>query len=593
MSAFFPPVSAAFRDFTNRHAIGLSILSALLLCSVAADAQEADFVFRNGSVYTVTTEKPWAEAVAVSHGEIIYVGSDSEVRRHVGRRTQVIDLNHGMLLPGFIDSHTHLHGAEALLDVPLTLRGRPPQEVLASVRRYVEGHPGQKLVQGRGFIVESFLPDGPDKKMLDPIIPDRPAVFTSVDAHFMWVNSRALELAGIDTNTPDPEPGVSWFQRYPGSREPTGYVIEGAAMNMVRQALEMKGYAFESRERYLEGLKLGLPMLAAAGITTVFDAGAPEAIAYPALHELESQGQLPVRVMGSLFWRADDGDPIAHFRALQRQYHSDLVAARMIKVALDGSDNNHTAYMLDPYADDPSTHGTRLYDDAQFSDIVHRADAAKIDLHVHIVGDAAIRQALDAFAAVAAENDARDRRNTLVHVNFVHPDDIVRFRQIGVIWSSTPSWSMMTPRNVTIEHAMGGARFAQRIHRFQTPVDKGVMMNFGSDFATLQPGSVYKPLDHIEIGRTRQALGDPNFPIQPDVYERGKIADLIASYTINGAYMLRMEDKIGSIAVGKRADLVVLGQNLFDVSPYAIHSVPVMLTMMDGKVTHRAEAAAR
>ena len=358
-------------------------------------------------------------------------------------------------------------------------------------------------------------------------------------------------------------------------------------MRMVTDALAKKSFVFEPPERYFEGLRKGLPLLAAAGITSVFDAGAPEDVAYPALRRIEQQGELSVRVFGSLFWRASDPDPIKHFLALRREYHSDTLAAQMIKVALDGSDNNHTAYMLDPYADDPSTVGVPLWTKDQFNDMARRADLAGIDLHVHVVGDAAIRMALDAFALAAEQDGSRDRRNTLAHVNFAHPSDIRRFRQLGVIWSSTPSWSMMTPRNITILKAMGEPRFSERVHRFQTPVDQGVIMNIGSDFSTLQPGAVYKPLDHIEIGHTRQALGDPKFAMMPEAYERAKVADLIRAYTINGAYMLRMDDKIGSISVGKRADLVVLGKNLFDVSPYEIHNIPVRLTMMDGKVTYR------
>jgi predicted amidohydrolase YtcJ len=407
----------------------------------------------------------------------------------------------------------------------------------------------------------------------------------------MWVNSKTLELAGIDANTPDPEPGVSWFQRYPNSREPTGYVIEGKAMGMIHDALTKKGYEFESRERYVEGLAKGLPMLAAAGITSVFDAGGDVELMYPALRQLENKGQLPLRVFGSVFWgsKSPSGDTIKDYVAMRQQYHSDTLGFKMIKVAIDGSDNNHTAYMLDPYADAPDLLGTPIYTQQQFNDIARQAEAAKIDLHVHVVGDGAIREALDAFDLVE-KGVHRDRRNTLAHVNIIHPDDIDRFRTLGVIWNSTPSWSMMTPRNITIRRAMGEPRFSERFHRFQTPANDGVIMNIGSDFATLQPGAVYKPLDHIEIGHTRQALGDPTFDMMPEAKERGSLTELIRAYTINGAYMLRMEDKIGSISVGKRADLVVFDKNLFEVPAYAIHTVPVRMTMMDGKVTYSAAA---
>lgn len=574
---------------------GACLLSAALAAPASARAAHADFVFRNGAVYTVTTEKPWAEAVAVSKGTIVYVGSDKDVQSLIGSKTQVIDLQKGMLLPGFVDSHVHISGSAAFFDASLTLRGATPDEVLAAVRKYVDEHPEENMIRGRGFIVESFLPDGPNKQMLDKIVPDRPAVIRSIDGHFMWVNSKALELAGITRDTPEPQPGKSWFQRDPATGEPNGYVIEDKAMMMILKALEAKGFAFETPERLAGGLKRGLPALASMGITTVFDAGSREQDFYPVLHRMEKKGELPVRVFGSYRIRPGDeeaADHVAGFLKLKRDYHSDLLAARMMKVFLDGSDNNHTAFMLDAYVDDPTTHGEPLWSKETFNSLLTRADAAGIDLHIHAVGDATIRMALDGFALAAGTNGSRDRRNALTHVNFTHPDDIVRFRQLGVIWNSTLAWKMMSPRNITIEKAMGEKRFAERIHRVQTPIDMGVIMNFSSDAGSGLPGAWDKPLDHIEIGHTRQALGDPTFRVQPDINERGKIADLIRGYTINGAYMLRMEDKIGSISVGKRADLVVLGKNLFEVSPYEIHTVPIRLTMMDGKVTHRAEAAA-
>jgi predicted amidohydrolase YtcJ len=578
--------------------IALSTLyTVLVFPAVAASAQPADFVFRNGAVYTVTNEKPWAEAVAVAGGRIVYVGTNSEVVAYIGKNTQVIDLAKGMLLPGFVDAHAHLSGLAGLFDVPLTLRGKQAPDVLAVVRKYVAEHPDERLIRGSGFIVEDFLPDGPNKRMLDTMIPDRPAVMRSIDGHYMWVNSRTLQLAGINANTPDPEPGVSWFQRFPNSREPTGFVIEGKAIAMVIEALQKQGFPFESRERLLKGLTKGLPIVAAAGITTVFDAGAPrnESDFYSTLQELESRHELPVRVFGAHILSKGyepDRDPIQDFNALRRQYHSDTLAAQMIKVVLDGSDNDHTAYMLEPYADNPQTRGQPLWPLAAFNDLVQRADVAGIDLHIHVVGDAAIRMALDAFAHAAEQDGSRDRRNTLAHVNFIHPDDIPRFRQLGVIWNSTPAWNMMSPRNITILHAMGEPRFSERVHRVQAAVEQGVIMDFGSDLESVHPGSIYRPLDQMEIGRTRQALGNPEFPVMPEVSQRMTIAELIRCYTINGAYMLRMEDQIGSISVGKRADLVVLEKNLFDVSPYAIHADPIRLTMMNGTVTYRAEDAA-
>jgi predicted amidohydrolase YtcJ len=565
----------------------------LVAFSAALAAEPADFVFHNAAVYTVTTEKPWAAAVAVTGDRIVFVGNDREARAYIGKRTQVVDLAHGMLLPGFVDSHAHISSLATIFDPALTLRGQPPEAVLAALRQYVKSHPNEKMVRGGDWILESFLPNGPNKAMLDPILPDRPAVLMSIDGHHMWVNSKTLQLAGITKKTSDPEPGVSWFARDRDTGEPTGFVVEGKAIELVLNRLAGKGYPYETRERLAGGFEQGLPILAASGITTIFDAAAKdETDFYEILHGMEGRGQLTVRVFGAhalLSGFQANRDPIAEFAALRRSYHSDYLSVQMIKAFLDGSENNYTGYMLEPYADRPDTRGEPLWRQPDLNNLLQRADAAGIDVHMHVVGDAAARMALDAIAFATDTNGPRERRHTIAHTIFVHPDDIPRFRRVGAIWQTTPAWAQMSPRNIVVRRAMGETRFAERIYRFRAALDQGVIVTFGSDLDTVNPGAIYKPLDQMEIARTRQPLGRSDFAVMPEEGQRVNVADLIRCYTINGAYMLRMERKIGSIEVGKQADLVVLEKNLFDVSPYDIHRVPILLTMMAGKITYRAK----
>jgi len=560
--------------------------------SAALGAQPADFVFRNGAVYTVTTEQPWAGAIAVTGERIVFVGNDRDAQEYIGKKTQVIDLAHGMLLPGFVDSHAHISSLATIFDPALTLRGQPPQAVLAALRQYVSSHPHERMVRGGDWILETFLPNGPNKAMLDPILPDKPAVLMSIDGHHMWVNSKTLELAGITQKTPDPEPGVSWFARDADTGEPTGFVVEGKAIELVLNQLAKNGYPYDTRARLAAGFEKGLPILAAAGITTIFDAAAKaETDFYEILHEMERREQLTVRVFGAhalLSGFQADRDPIEEFAALRRRYHSDYLSVEMIKAFLDGSENNYTGYMLEPYADRPDTRGEPLWRQQDLNNLVQRADAAGIDVHMHVVGDAAARMALDAIAFAATTNGPRERRHAIAHTIFVHPDDIPRFRTLGAIWQTTPAWAQMSPRNIVVRRAVGETRFAERIYRFRAALDQGVVVTFGSDLDTVNPGAIYKPLEQMEIARTRQPLGRSDLEAMPEEGQRVNVADLIRCYTINGAYMLRMSKKIGSIEAGKQADLVVLGKNLFDVSPYEIHRVPILLTMMAGKITYRA-----
>jgi predicted amidohydrolase YtcJ len=570
-------------------------LLSLLLISAAATATPvapADIVLKHGSVYTVDNDLPWAEAVAVSGGRIVYVGREPGVAPYIGKQTRVIDMGGGMLLPGFIDSHAHIGTSESLFDASLTLRGRPPAEVIAVLKRYVEANPQAKMILGGGWIYEAFLPEGPTRQMIDPFIPDRPAVLKAIDGHHAWVNSKALELAGITAQTPDPLPGKSWFQRDPRTHEPTGFIVEQVAMEMLKKALIDKGYAFETRERLAKGLERAVPMLAAAGITAMFDAGMKDPKnTFDLLNEMQQRGALSVRVFGSYVFRPDlhpgitPEDAIEGFRALQRQYHTEYLGVQMIKTYLDGTETNHTAFMLEPFTDRPGFPGEPLIAQPQLNDLLQKADLAGIDVHIHVVGDAGARSALDAIEFATRQNPPRDRRHTLAHTILVDPHDIPRFRELGAVWQTTPAWAVMNDRNRTVERIVGETRFSG-IYPLQDAIDQGVVVTGGSDNTSLNPGIIYRPLDQIEIGHNRQPIDHPEERIMPRPDQRVNLPDLIRSYTLNSAYMLHREQDIGSIRVGKKADLALLEKNLFAVPRHDIHAVRVMLTMMDGKVTH-------
>jgi len=557
----------------------------LALSGSASAGQPADFVFRNGAVYTVENEQPWAAAVAVTGDHIVFVGTEAGVAKYVGNRTRVVDLAGGMLLPGFIDSHAHITASETLPDAALTFRGQPPETVVAELKRYVEQHPNDRIIRGGGWIYEAFPTEGPTKELIDPFIPDRPAVLKAIDGHNMWVNSKALEIAGITRDTPDPLPGKSWFQR-DSHGEPTGFIVEHAAMEMLWNRLGAHGYPFDSRERLTKGLEQGVPTLAAAGITTMFDAGMSDPYAtFAILHDMEKHGALTVRIYGSYIYAPESKDPVEVFKDLKRRYHTENLSVEMLKFFLDGTETNYTAFMLRPFADRPESRGEPLIDPATLDDLVQRADAAGIDVHMHVVGDAGAREGLDAIERAILRNGPRDRRHTLAHTILVDPVDIPRFRKLGVIWQSTPSWAVMNSRNLTVRRLVGEQRFSG-IYAFQAAVDQGVILASGSDLTGLHPGDIYKPLDQMDIGHNRQPIDHPDDEIMPKPSQRLNIADLIRSYTINGAYMLRREHRIGSIKVGKEADLVVLDRNLFDVADHDIHKVRVLLTMMGGKVTY-------
>jgi predicted amidohydrolase YtcJ len=568
--------------------VNRTLLCLWMLMPLAAMARPpADFVFEHGAVYTVENDQPWAEAVAVSADRIVYVGTEAGVASYIGKHTRVIDLAGGMLLPGFIDSHAHISASETVPDAALTFRGQPPAVVIEALKRYVEAHPDDRMILGGGWIYEAFPTAGPTREMIDSFIPDRPAVLPAIDGHNMWVNSKTLQIAGITRDTPDPLPGKSWFQRN-AQGEPTGFVVEHAAMDMIRERLATKGYPIDTRERLAKGIRQGIPMLAAAGITTMFDAGMRDPdTTYEILHEMEGQGTLTVRVYGSYIYRPDGPDLIQVFKDFKKKYHSEYLTIQMLKLFLDGTETNYTAYMLEPFADRPDSRGAPLIDPATLNDLVRRADAEGIDVHMHVVGDAGAREGLDAIENAIRLNGSRDRRHALAHLILVDPSDIPRFRKMGVIWQTTPSWAVMNARHLTVRRLVGERRF-RGIYPLQAAIDQGIVLASGSDLTGLHAGDIYEPLDQMEIGHNRQAIDHPDDEVMPEPSQRINLGDSIRSYTLNGAYMLRREGRIGSIKVGKQADLVVLDRNLFDVPAHDIHKVRVMLTLMDGKVTYRA-----
>jgi hypothetical protein len=566
----------------------LTLLSAGVgLISPCLGRESADTVFRHGAVYTVENDQPWAQAVAVKGEHIVFVGTDSDASSYIGPHTRIIDLAGGMLLPGFVDAHAHISKAETVEDAALTFRGQPPEAVIAALKRYVAAHPDNRMILGSGWIYEAFPTAGPTKGMIDAFIPDRPAVLTAIDGHNMWVNSKALEIAAIGRDTPDPLPGKSWFQR-DAQGEPTGFVVEHAAMQQLTDRLAARGFAIDTRERLAAGIQKGVPMLSAAGITTMFDAGMRDPdTTFEILHDMEVRGALSVRIYGSYVYAADGKDPIEAFRALKAKYHSEMLNLQMIKLFLDGTETNYTAYMLEPFTDRPESRGAPLITPDTLNELVTRIDAQGIDVHMHVVGDAAAREGLDAIQYASAHNPPRDRRDALAHCILVDPSDIQRFRQLGVIWQTTTSWAVMNSRNLTVKRLVGERRF-DSIYPFQAVVDQGVLLASGSDLTGLSSGDIYKPLDQMEIGHNRQAIDGSNDPIMPEPSQRLSIADLIRSYTINGAYMLRREHEFGSIKVGKQADLVVLDQNLFEVPAHDIHKVRIRMTMVAGKPRYTA-----
>jgi predicted amidohydrolase YtcJ len=555
---------------------------------LAANDGSATTVFRNGAVYTLAPNQPWAQAVAISGSRIAAVGSDADMAKFTGPKTEVVDLRGRMLMPGFVEGHTHpFLGAFFAAGVDLQYPTRV--EALAAIRDFARLNP-KGVIRGFGWRMDMFPDSGPTREELDQIVSDRPVMLIAIDCHSMWVNSASLEAAGITKSTPDPIPGFSYFARA-ADGEPTGFVLEVPAVLQVVNAITAITVS-------MMATMLGewLPKASAAGITTVFDAGVPpiggsEAEITQIYADYEAKNALPFRVVACHTIKGPPiEDAVGATDLLRKRFNSELVQARVLKIVADGTAEGWTAHMLQPYADKPGFRGVPPFSQDQLNRMVAAADVAGIDVHVHACGDATVRMALDAFERAIETLPPRDRRNTIAHNVSVDDADIPRFAKLGVIAEFSINWHSMDPDSVDIILARCGPELQAKIYRPRSVLKSGGRISAGTDWPAAGYFSTYKPLESIQIGVTRQLIdrsADGVF-LQP-ADERLELAEALAANTLGAAYQLRMERDIGSIEVGKKADLVVLDENLFKIPATEIARTQISMTMMNGRFTHRQD----
>lgn len=544
----------------------------------------ADVVFRNGRIYTVSPAQPWAQAVAVTGNTISYVGDDAGAVALTGPDTRVVDLDGELLLPGFVEGHIHPF-LGAFLTSGVDLQVPTGTDALAAIASYAEEHPDGP-VRGFGWRVDMFGPDGPSRAELDGVLPDRPGFFFAIDGHSMWANSAALEMAGITRDTPDPIPGFSYYARDEHG-EPTGYLLEVDAVLSLVNAVEP--ISARSMQTLLESW---LPKASAAGITTVFDAGVPpigddQGALIGLYADLEDRGALPFRVVASFSVKAPPVDEaVADLIDIRSRISTELVDVCVVKVIGDGTQGGYTAWLIEPYADKPDSIGGSPFTEEQWRQLVREVDAAGFDIHVHACGERTARTALDSIEAAIAVNPARDRRHTIAHLVYVEDSDAQRFGKLDVTGQFSANWMSADPDTVQNMAARYGRPRQDLMYRPQDILRSGGRISLGTDWPAAGYFSTYKPLDSIQIGVTRQLIGVPDAPVLAPADQKLSVAEAVHANTMGAAYQLRLDHKVGSVEVGKRADLIVLDTNIFEVDPHDIHRATVTMTMMNGQVRH-------
>lgn len=568
-------------------ALFIGVALSLLPGAARSEMAAADIVFLDGAVYTLDAARRWASAVAVRDGRIVYVGTDAEARQFVAPRTRVIDLDGRMLLPAFQDSHAHASLVPNTAN-ELNLDGlRDREAIFARIREFAAAHPQRSWIVGVGWDEAAFLPGGrPTRQMLDALVADRPVFLVNNSRHQAWVNSIALDTAGVTRATPNPKNGEIVRE---ASGEPSGNLQE-TAMELVASKVPPRTLA-ERAEDILSALR----QMNAQGITAMVEAAAdPATIA--AYESLLESGRLTTRVRLCQRFdpsNVDDEAQIRRFvdartrisrRGRDGSLEADLLDADCVKIVLDGGYGSRSVALLKPYAIPGLGTGTLFVEPARLNALVTKLDALGFQVHVHAIGDRTVRAALDAVQNARQANPGRRRPHTLAHLSLVDGADAPRFRQLNVMPNMTPIWSRPDPWQTVFAVEMFGRERADTSYRTRSLAEDGAELVWGSDW----PVTGVETLAGIETAVTHRYPGgrDPNGredrAWNPE--QRLSLDRALAAYTATSAALLGDGARRGSIEVGKDADLVVLGRNLFDTPPAEIHAVPVELTLRQGRV---------
>jgi predicted amidohydrolase YtcJ len=539
----------------------------------------ADRIFTNGYVYTVDARRSVAEAVAIQDGLISFVGTTEEAKAYVGHETDVVDLDGQMLLPGFHDSHTHILVGD-LTDEECSLFHIETMSGIESRLREcveLEGFGEERWIIGAGWGPWLFENSEPDKALLDELFPDRPVYLDSSFSHTGWVNSRALELAGIDENTDPGHDGV--IVRDPATGEATGALHE-SAKTIITDSLPPRTLEYEKKR-----VRAAVDMAHRHGVTASIEPGVDEQIIVPIL-ELADEGEINMRNLVSISpisllpGAFDDG--VYAFLEQRDAWRRPNLDVDSVKIYLDGVIESGTGAMLEPYEDDACGSGLAFYSQATLNKYFTDFDAMGLQIHVHATGDAAIRQALDAFEFMREQNGISDNRHHITHVQLIAEEDVPRFGAMDIGATFQTLWAYPDAAALELDLPLIGEERTYQMYPLGGIDRTGGRVVGGSDYWV----SSMDPLLAIEVGITRQDPYTNDGPVLNEE-ERVSLDTMIEAYTINGAYTMKLDDKQGSIEVGKRADLVVINKNLFDLDSYEISDAYVTMTIFDGRTIYQ------
>ncbi len=567
------------------------LAAGITACANQSTLQQADTVFRSGAVYTMVESQPWAEAVAIRGTDIIAVGSNKDVDALTGAETKVIDLQGKMLLPGFHDAHIHSMMGGQMLTGCSVADASTVQQTLDIIRTCAQQSEQEWLIV-ENFDLSLFGEDGPSRKLLDAIDSGRPIVVSGADGHTKWLNSAALAAAGITADTKTPLNGV--IERE-ADYSPSGTLRE-AALSLVSKVQPVP-----SDEQFRTMLLTAARAMNSVGITSVLDAwvarskeGWSGATHIATVKQLADEGLLTIRLNGAMAYGygdmfiADEGKVYEETLARRAEFESERFRLRTVKLFADGVLEGETAALVDPYVGKNGSTGNLTFSAQELKKIVTELDAQGIQVFTHAIGDGAVRATLDAIEAAREVNGAADRRHHISHLQLIHPDDIPRFAELGAVANFQALWAYPDDYIMELNLPVLGQARVNRMYPIASVAKTGAVVVGGSDWNV----SSMNPLEAIETALLRSdvlnngsnASNNAKHAQVLNENERVDLDTMLRAYTSAAAWSMHQEAISGRVEAGKRADIIVLDRNLFQIKPEFISETQVLMTLIDGQV---------
>lgn len=532
----------------------------------------ADMIIKGNAIFDSVSDKPFAGFVAVKGNRIAAVGKDMDsISQYAGADTKIIDAGDRLVMPGFHDSHTHLILAGMYKTYPNLGSARSEEEAAAMLKDYYDSQPGDGWVYGfNWYHVFWDKKELPRKETLDRYFPDRPVFLINAEAHGAWVNSLALEIAGVTADTPDPFGGEIARDE---NGEPTGFLYESAIEYVAAHALI---FTEEQEKTFLRKYMADAAELGITGVVDVQPYFGKDLGSLDVYTGMESDGELTVRITAAANLLGDLDEALEN----SKKYCTEKVRAHMLKQFVDGVITTHTALLLEDYTDAPGNRGTQLSELEKIDAAVQEGHKRGLWIKIHAIGDRAIRFTIDSYEKAIKTYGANGCRHAIEHVEMVTDSDIERFGQLGLIPSVQPEHIGLMPTWEGEEYRVNiGEERAGRTWSFRSLLESAGVLAIGSDCPVVDNNPFYA----IHRGVTR--LHDDGLPEGGwNPTQKLTVADILRGYTLGSAYGIGREDELGTLEEGKFADIAVIDRNLFEAEPKDIRGAHVDMTIMDGKV---------